>query len=77
MIPIPDKITGFDESQVPVIQKIFDQISNSGLSFRYSKNVPTSDTVQANEIVVYDDGAGDKRLYIKTGKDNVGFITLT
>ena len=43
----------------------------------YTDTVPTAATTPQGKMVIYDDGAGTKRIYYKTGKDNLGYITLT
>ena len=42
----------------------------------YTDVQPTADTVPLGKKVVYDDGAGTKEIYYKTGKGNLGKIVL-
>jgi len=52
-------------------------IINTAAGWRYTDVLPTAGTVGWGEIVVYDDGAGTKRIYVRTGKNNIGFVGLT
>ena len=78
-MPLPDldKVTAFDDQGLANLTKILDDIRQNSLLIRYTDTTPTSSTVQLREMVVYDDGAGTKRIYFKTGKLNLGYATLT
>jgi hypothetical protein len=77
MIERPSQITSFDKSQVTNLKANLDALFNNASGIKYTDTIPTADTVGQNEVVIYDDGAGDKRLYMITGKKNLGYITLT
>jgi len=77
MIDKPNEIVSFEEHQIPALNSMLDAIFNKALSIKSSSVLPTEDTVAEGEIVVYDDGAGTKRLYIKTAKKNLGYVNLT
>ena len=47
------------------------------ISVKHTSVLPTSSTVAEGELVIYDDDAGTKRLYVITGKKNLGYVTLT
>jgi hypothetical protein len=70
-------ITGFQPDQVANIQSALDTMKSEGLRIRYEDAIPTVETLKENEFVVYDDGAGTKRIYTITRKGNLGYITLT
>jgi len=76
-IPIIDQVTGMDESNLPVLQKVIDDIRRQAAVVRLTSTLPTAKTVQQGEFVVYDDDAGTKRIYTKTGKGNLGWVALT
>ena len=77
MLNRPGDVTKFDQTQVAVLSAIFDEIFLRGVNIKYTSTVPTSSTAGENEIIVYDDGAGTKRIYVITGKGNLGYIDLT
>lgn len=76
-IPNIDQISGMDESNLPTLQKILDEIRAKATPEKLTSTLPTANTVQVGEFVIYDDGAGTKRIYTKTGKGNLGFVNLT
>lgn len=59
------------------VQKALEYLHKQSVPFKYTTTVPTTAHVPTGAIVVHDDGNGTKRLYVRTGKDNVGYITLT
>lgn len=69
-----DKIDSVDD---PHLEKILSDIHNKATGVLYTDTVPTAATTPQGKMVIYDDGAGTKRIYYKTGKDNLGYITLT
>jgi hypothetical protein len=77
MINKPGDVTKFDDSQVPILNAALDELFNNASGVKYTDTVPTASSVGQNEVVVYDDGAGTKRIYMITGKGNLGYITLT
>jgi hypothetical protein len=62
-------------TELPTLRKLFESISQQAVEFLYTDTVPT--TVPVGKFIIYDDGAGTKRLYVKTGKGNIGFVNLT
>lgn len=75
MIEQPYKIS--DTSKSSEIQKAFEHLHSQAIKITLADDVPTTDTVPSGVVVVYDDGAGTKRLYVRTGKNNIGYINLT
>ncbi len=76
-IPDIDQITTMGEDSLPTLRKILDDIRRVAAQVRLTATLPTANTVQQGEIVIYDDGAGTKRLYTKTGKGNLSWVALT
>ena len=76
-LPSLDQITAFDSQGLAMLQKILDTIRAETPPIRYTTTVPTAATTQLREFVVYDDGAGTKRIYVKTGQNNLGYVNLT
>lgn len=77
MIEKPGDVVKFDELNVPVLGNIINKICDRAAAFRYTDIEPTVGTVHEGEIVVYDDGAGTKAIYVVTGQGNLGYVTLT
>lgn len=77
MINKPGDITKFDDTQVPMLRTMLDSLFNNASGVKYTDTVPTVKNVAQNDVVIYDDGAGTKRIYVITGKGNLGFINLT
>ena len=73
----PGEITKFDQSQVATLQESLNVLFNGSAGIRYTNVLPTANTVGERDIVVYDDGLGVKRIYVITGKKNLGYIELT
>ena len=76
-IPKTDQVVAMDKGNLPTLQKILDDIRTQAVSSKLTAILPTDKTVQIGELVIYDDGAGTKRIYTKTGKGNLGWIALT
>jgi len=72
-----DTVTDFEPTSVPILQKVLDGIRTNAVNIRYMNTVPTTANIRQGEIVVYDNGAGTKRIYVITGEKNLGFINLT
>jgi hypothetical protein len=77
MINKPGEISRLDETQVPLVNQMFDALFLGAMSIKYASDLPTKKTVAEKELVVYDDGNGVKRIYMITGKGNLGYISLT
>jgi hypothetical protein len=69
MIPIPISI------QDPKMRAIIDALSNNGMGVQHTDLVPTK--VEPGKMMVYDNGAGTKRIYLTTAKGNLSYLTLT
>jgi hypothetical protein len=69
------QVSGMRDANLPDLQRVIDHISNKAFGFSYSDTVPTD--VPEGQIIIYDDGAGTKRVYFKTGKGNLGWVALT
>ena len=69
------KLSELSPENLNVIHKVFSSIYEQAVGIEYVSSVPTE--VPYGKLVVYDNGAGTKRLYVKTGKGNIGYITLT
>lgn len=72
-----DKIPSMNEDSLPILQKILDDNAEKTEGTLFTNTLPTANTVPVGKKVIYDDGAGTKRIYWKTGKGNLGYITLT
>lgn len=73
----PSPITSFDKNQIPNLKANLDVLFNNAQAVKYTDTMPTTETIGQNEVHVYDDGAGTKRIYFITGKKNLGYINLT
>lgn len=73
----PSDVVSFEKDQIPTLNMLLDTLFSKSLSSKNSSVLPTVETVAAGEIVIYDDGAGTKRLYVVTGKKNLGYVNLT
>lgn len=58
------------------VNKALQDLAGKAAGFSYAKKEPTAKTVPFGSVVVFDDGS-TKRLYIRTGEDRVGYITLS
>ena len=77
MIDKTADVTSMDQSQVPVLNNILDGIRSQALSVKHTSKLPSVASVSEGQLVIYDDGAGTKRLYVVTAKKNLGYVTLT
>lgn len=73
----PCEMTSMGDNQLPVLNGILDEICSKALSVKHSSVLPTVLTVAEGELVIYDDGASTKRIYVVTGKKNLGYLNLT
>lgn len=73
----PGELTSMDDDQLPILSATLDEICNKALSVKHTSVLPTIGTVAEGEVVIYDDGMGVKRIYVVTGKKNLGYIALT
>lgn len=69
------KLSGLKPEDAPMLQQILGRIHTEAIGFEYTDTVPTQ--VPFGKFVIYDDGAGTMRLYVKTGQQNIGYVTLT
>lgn len=70
-------MTSMENSQVNTLNSILDSIRIQAMSVKMTGVLPTIKNVAEGQVVIYDDGAGTKRLYVVTAKKNLGFINLT
>jgi len=70
-------VTEFTQEQIANLVRVLDDLAITTLRIRYESVVPTTATLRENEILIFDDGAGTKRLYTITGEGNLGFVVLT
>jgi len=79
-MPIPniENISNFDESSVPIVNKVLDDIRAKTPMIRQTDTnfTVSEDKVQNDEFVVYDDGS-TARLYIKLAGTSIGYVTIT
>ncbi len=61
----------------PELGAVLSSITNNGAGIMHTSVIPTAKTCPEGHVVIYDDGAGTKRLYLKTAKKNLGYIALT
>lgn len=73
----PGEMTSMEDNQLPILNGIINEICTKAMSVKYSSVVPTATTVAEGEIVIYDNDAGTKRLYVVTNKKNLGYVNLT
>ena len=60
-----------------VLNGILGSISKQGMGVSMTNIIPTATSVQPGQAVIYDNGAGTKRVYVVTHLGNLGYITLT
>ena len=72
-----ENLTSMESTQLPMLNKILDGIRTQAMSVKISSVLPTAKTVSEGQVVIYDDGAGTKRLYVVTAKGNLGYVSLT
>lgn len=62
--------------ELPDVQRVVESIVRASLNIRYVDTVAKAEKVQLGEIVLLDTGV-TKRIYMRTGKDNVVYFTGT
>ena len=77
MIDQTDRLPDLTEASLPVLQKILEDNAQQTEGTILTDTEPTTATVPVGKKVIYDNGAGTKRIYWKTGKGNLGYINLT
>ena len=83
MIDKTADMTSLEKSQLPVLNSILDGIRTQAMSVKHVSTVPTIENVSEGQIVIYDSAVvrgvddGTKRLYVVTGRGNLGYINLT
>jgi hypothetical protein len=70
-------ITSMGDDQLPTLNGILENIQSQALSAKNTSILPTIKTVPEGQVVIYDDGAGTKRLYVVTAKKNLGYVNLS
>lgn len=58
-------------------QRALEHLHAQSVGVSFSKNEPTTKDVPSGKMVIYDNGSGTVRLYVRTGEDSVGYVTLT
>lgn len=71
------RVAGNKEEDASTLQKALEHIHATAAGFAYLKEEPTAKTVPFGQVCVYDNGSGTKRLYVRTGEDSIGYVTLT
>lgn len=71
------QVVAFDEDNIPVLAKVLKDIENQAVGVLYQESTPTAATVPLGKLVIHDDGGGTKRMYVLTGKGNLGYVALT
>lgn len=66
-----------DMQNLPMLRKILTNIHQTAAGLIYTDTVPTLETTPMGKLVIYDNGTGTKRIYLKTGKNNLGYLSLT
>lgn len=69
------QVSALGERNLPELTKVLDHIHAKSFGFSYSDTIPTD--VPEGQMIIYDNDAGTKRIYFKTGKGNMGWIGLT
>lgn len=77
MIDKPMDLTSMEEGNLPQLNEIIGKICTDAASIKYTSTLPTVDTVAEGQVVIYDDNAGTKRIYVITAKKNLGYVALT
>jgi len=72
----PGDITDFKEDSIPRLRNTIDNITQQAVGVIYVASAPTASQVPLGKVVVYDDGT-TRRIYVRTGKDGVGYAALT
>ena len=65
------------DDQLPTLNSILDGIRIQAMTVKHTSTVPTTGTVSEGQVVIYDNGSGTKRIYVVTGKGNLGYVALS
>ena len=76
MINIPTQLPP-SHPNAAVMGNILNTIARDGMGVTTTNVVPTVATVQQGQAVIYDNGAGTKRIYVITHLGNLGYISLS
>ena len=77
MISKPGDVTKFDQTQIAMLKTMLDSLFVNAAGIKNTNVVPTTSTLGPGEIAIYDNGSGTKRVYVTTGKGNLGYVALT
>jgi len=77
MIDKTSDVVSLENSQVSALNNVLDDIRSQALSVKHTSILPTVKSVSEGQLVIYDDGAGTKRLYVVTAKKNLGYVSLS
>ena len=70
-----DKITSFENNlDVPVLNKVLDELDSGKLTYKYFDTVPTAADLNKGMIGIYSDGAAVFRIYWKTHLDELKYV---
>ena len=72
-----DRIPSMGDESLPILQKILEDNASQTEGTIYTDTEPVASKVPNGKKVIYDNGAGTKRIYWKTAKGNLGYINLT
>lgn len=59
------------------LDQILTSIHQQAVGMIFTKTLPVLATVPFGKLVVYDNGAGTKAIYLRTGLGNLGHVALT
>jgi hypothetical protein len=68
------KINTNTPEEAPTLKKALSSIAEQAVGTHFVEDVPTE--VPVGKLVIYDDGS-TRRVYIRTGKGSIGYLTLT
>jgi hypothetical protein len=77
MIDETNRLPSLKPEDHGTLTKILSDIHQQALGVIYTDTLPTIDSTPFGKLVVYDDGAGTKRMYLRTGKSNLAYVGLT
>jgi hypothetical protein len=78
-IPQVHRVPNLKPESHAIVSKALEHIHENAAGITYAQGTatPQAKHVPMGGMHVWDNGAGSKRIYFRTGKDNVGYIDLT
>ena len=71
------KLPSMKENELNTMQRILDNVHQQAVGVIYTESMTKApDLADSGKVVLLDDGC-ERRVYFKTGKGFVGYITLT